>query len=435
MNMIIYGNHSELYNLINSFDTVLCELIFFLALGRLYKYSHLPMVFKERLDNSKRMTLFSKLFTYTLCMMSFFVLYWVQEKMMPDITFHFLYTWDDTYMGDIFIMPIGVFLVSLIIRIAPSALVDVAGLCASACLVLYKVACSLSGCCYGVEYNGIFYNQSMEQYQVPVQLIELACAVVMLVIVVLLYVFKKMNGKIYPLFMIMYCGSRFVSEFWRGDYPPQYGKLNGYHIQLLIGFALGSLYMLIALIFGKKINAFIQKRNDKFVAYMRAKLPKFQKEKPQLWEFIKYQTAGVVASGFEIIVHMWMLNIIFRELLSSEIQNKFLTSIGIDSVGYFCSFAISTLVGYGIGFVLSKKLVFRSNADTKKSLVKYFFLVIFTVVLSGWIGTVIANYANSINFTGTIEDVLVKLITMIIPIIWVYPANKYVVHRDTLKNS
>lgn len=433
MNSIIYGNHIEWYDLINSFATVASEIIVFLNLDRFVQQSTFPKIFQDRIDKNKNMRLFSKCFTFAFCVLSIFIITALSEKSVPHISEMFLKTTDDNYFSNIFVVPIASFIMALIIKITPSLFVDVTALCCSVSLIFFKVACYFCGCCNGVEYDGIFYNQSKEQFQVPIQLIELACAVVMFILLAILFKFKKAKGNLFPLFMIMYCGSRFCSEFWRGDYPTIVGNLTGYHIQCIIGFVLGTIYLLIGLIFGKKINLFVQKRNDAFVEKAVAKLPDFKKENPQLWEIIKYLVAGIVPSGFELVVHMFFVNTVFYNLKNKYFYNPLLYSIGLRSVGYFWAFVISTLVGYSIGFVLSRKFVFRSDANPKKSIIKYVFVVIITVFLSGWIGSGASWIAQQIHFTGTLEDVIVKVITMIIPTIWAYPANKYFVHKDIIK--
>lgn len=427
---IIYGNHSELAGVIENFATVACEVIVLLCCNRLYEHSFFPKIFQSKIDKSKNMLLLAKAVTYGMSILSLFVIASLTTKIQPYISQLFLKSDDMGFFCNIFITPIAVYVCAIIFRILPSVFEDVAAMCTASMLIFYKMACYWFGCCYGVKYDGIFYNESLREYQVPVQLIELVCAIVMFIILVLLFKKKKMSGNLYPLFMIMYCGSRFISEFWRGDYSAIVCKMNGNHIQCLIGFVLGVIYILIGLIFGKKINASVQKDNETYVETTKKKVPEWRKNRPILWEILKYQVAGIIPTTAEVIVHMWFLDIVFYKLSDKYINNLLLVSIGIKSVGYFWSFILSTAVGYSIGFVLSKKFVFRSDADTKRSLVKYFFLVVFTVFVSGWIGSAIQSYAEAIHFTGLIEDVIIKVIVMIIPFIWVYPCNKYIVHRD-----
>lgn len=433
METIVYGNHYEWYDVINAFSMVMCEIVILLFCNRLYALSTFPKIFKSYIDKNKNMLTFAKGFTYMLCILSLFIITSCNDKAAPKISEVFLGSPDDNYFVYIFLLPILAYVFAVLLKIKPSLFSDCVCACGAVCLICFKIACALAGCCYGVEYNGRFYNEGMNEYQVPVQLIELACAVVMFAVIMLLIKNKKMQGKVFPLFMIMYCSSRFVSEFWRADYPAVYGRMTGYHIQCIIGFALGVIYMIIAVLFGKKLDAYFQKKNDAFALKFVENLPDWKMRHPNLWVIVKFQVAGIIASGVEIIIHLLLLNIILYKCSQTMIHNPLLISIGIKSVGYFWSFAISTAVGYSFGFFFGRKLVFNSQANQVRSMIKYAIMVIFTIFACGWIGTVMELYAQRIGFTGTIEDVIVKFISMNIPFIWTYPLNKYFVHRDLIK--
>lgn len=433
METIIYGNHGNWYDVINALSVVVCEIILLILNNRVYASSTFPKLFRGYIDRNKNMQVFAKGFTYMLCVLSLFIMSSIDDKASPKISEVFLGYPDDNFFPNIFILPLLAYAFALLLKIKPSLFTDCTCACSCGSLICFKIACSFAGCCHGVVYNGRFYNEGCQEYQVPVQLIELACAVVMFAIILLLIKNNKMQGKVFPLFMMMYCGSRFVSEFWRGDYPAVYGRMTGYHIQCIIGFALGLIYMIIAVVFGKKLDAFFQNKNDAFAKKFVENLPMWQKKHPKLWVIVKFQVAGIIASGVEIIIHLLLLNIILYKYSQTMIHNPLLISIGIKSVGYFWSFAISTAVGYSFGFFFGRKLVFNSQANQVRSMIKYAIMVIFTIFACGWIGTVMELYALRIGFTGTIEDVIVKFISMNIPFIWTYPLNKYFVHRDLIK--
>ena len=132
-------------------------------------------------------------------------------------------------------------------------------------LIFYKIACFCWGCCYGVEWEHGMWNQNNGRAEFPVQLVEIACAVIMLVILLLLLHKKgRKTGILYPLFMMMYCGSRFVSEFWRDDYPFTWfgGRMTGYHIQCIVGFVLGAVFMFLTVKWGDRFTAYIDAKNQ-----------------------------------------------------------------------------------------------------------------------------------------------------------------------------
>ena len=76
-------------------------------------------------------------------------------------------------------------------------------------------ACIFPGCCYGYECNFGIYNVFKSTRLFPVQLLESAISIT--IVVVLMIVFKKQNsisrGFLMPLMLIMYGTARFFTEF------------------------------------------------------------------------------------------------------------------------------------------------------------------------------------------------------------------------------
>lgn len=88
-----------------------------------------------------------------------------------------------------------------------------------------RVGCFLSGCCYGIEYKGIFaitytnpvIGLSGDVSYFPVQLLE-AFLDIMIVIILLIYSRKKRKKfDLLSMYMFLYAILRFCTEFLRGD--------------------------------------------------------------------------------------------------------------------------------------------------------------------------------------------------------------------------
>ena len=170
-----------------------------------------------------------------------------------------LNTKDVNYFTNIFVGPVAAFVISLLLYNSPLKTMDLITPVVEIALVFYKIDCFCTGCCYGVEWEGGLYNQKTERFEFPVQLVEAACAVLMFVILMVLAKKKKRHdGTLYPLFMLMYCGSRFISEFWRDDYPAVLGRLTGYHFSCIAGFVEGVFFLAIVLLWGEKITGFFE---------------------------------------------------------------------------------------------------------------------------------------------------------------------------------
>lgn len=104
-------------------------------------------------------------------------------------------------------------------------------------LVFFKMACFSYGCCEGINRFFTLYYPERNQYQFPIQLLE--CLVAVCIFFFLLYYRKKAKrGTMYPIFLVLYSGTRFFTEFLRVE-PNIFGPLKAYHIWCVIGVVVG----------------------------------------------------------------------------------------------------------------------------------------------------------------------------------------------------
>ena len=108
--------------------------------------------------------------------------------------------------------------------------IDVSGIiravvpCIPLAHALGRIGCHLTGCCYGVEYDGIFHivyhNNLFAPNDTALFLVQLAEAIFnfILAAVLLIYLMKKgpVIDTIY-IYIIGYSAARFILEFFRGD--------------------------------------------------------------------------------------------------------------------------------------------------------------------------------------------------------------------------
>ena len=156
---------------------------------------------------------------------------------------------------------------------------------------------------------------------------------------------------------------------------------------------------------------------------------KWTEKHAEIWKFIKFSIAGGGSSAVELVVHMLLLNFVFASLTQQPIVNDALNMIGITSKGYLYTYLISTTVGYGIAFILNRKITFKADANPTLSIALYFIMVVFTIFANGWIGSAMTTFAQSHGLTGNFWDLVIKLIGMAIPTLWTYPCNRFIIHR------
>lgn len=155
----------------------------------------------------------------------------------------------------------------------------------------------------------------------------------------------------------------------------------------------------------------------------------FTEKHAEIWKFIKFSIAGGGSSVVELIVHMIFLNTVFKSLTSVPITSSALEMIGITSKGYLYTYLISTTVGYAIAFILNRKITFKADSNPALSMFLYFLMVVFTIFANGWIGSAMTTFAQAHDLTGNLWDLIIKIIGMLIPTLWTYPCNRFIIHR------
>jgi putative flippase GtrA len=165
------------------------------------------------------------------------------------------------------------------------------------------------------------------------------------------------------------------------------------------------------------------------VENIRAKGKSFTEKHSEIWKFIKWSlVTGIGASGIELIVHMILLKFVFASLNEVPITNAALNFIGVKYAGYMYAYLISSTIGYTLAFILNRKITFKANSNPAVSAAYAVILVVFNIFASAWIGSVLSNISVA-NHWGSMSDAIIKIITMTIPSIWIYPANRFIIHR------
>ena len=86
-----------------------------------------------------------------------------------------------------------------------------------------RIGCFLGGCCYGKECEfGIVYHNALEPSangvsRFPVQLLESGLEFVLFAVILVLYLKRKLSGKLMYVYLLSYAVIRFFDEFLRGD--------------------------------------------------------------------------------------------------------------------------------------------------------------------------------------------------------------------------
>lgn len=148
---------------------------------------------------------------------------------------------------------------SVLLMVNPLKLLDISTLYLPLQLVFIKISCYCAGCCWGIpwEYGPYNYHPDHPGNQVPVQMIESIWA--LLIFLFLLWYRKKAKmGTLFPIYMILYSATRFLSEFFRNE-ENILGPLKMYHILCLIGIAYGVFHLIFLHFYRETINQFFER--------------------------------------------------------------------------------------------------------------------------------------------------------------------------------
>lgn len=172
---------------------------------------------------------------------------------------------------------------SLLLMANPLKILDISTMYLPLQLIFIKLSCYCAGCCWGIpwEHGPYNYHPNHPGNQVPVQLIESIWA--LLIFLFLLWYRKKAKtGSLFPIYMILYSATRFLSEFFRHE-ENVLGPLKMYHILCLIGIAYGIFHLCFLRFYRDTINEFFDnvhgKLDAKFAGYETAKLSRIAEEK------------------------------------------------------------------------------------------------------------------------------------------------------------
>ena len=176
----------------------------------------------------------------------------------------------DNYFGFAVLAPVVLFAFFTLVRSKPFENIDIVAPAYPLTLIIFKIACYIAGCCNGKEWANGVYNHDTERFEHPVQLYELAIAA--FIFLLLLIKKKCKKGTVQPLYLLLYCSTRFCTEFFRDDFPPIAGKLCIYHFMCIGGVIISIIEIII-------ISKYANRVDDYIFTLPHAKLPEPVKAK------------------------------------------------------------------------------------------------------------------------------------------------------------
>lgn len=139
-------------------------------------------------------------------------------------------------------------------------------------LGLGKIACFCAGCCNGIEWANGMFNYATARIEFPVQLLESFVGVILSAVLFFYLTKRKGTGRAYPLYMILYGGTRFFTEFLRGDHIANWLGMKPYQALCLIAVMIGACWLGVISVLEKHNARFLYGTN--LVDYILSKTRK-----------------------------------------------------------------------------------------------------------------------------------------------------------------
>ncbi len=160
------------------------------------------------------------------------------------------------YFATVFFYPVIMMILFYIIKISPLKQLDMITPAYPIAFCFAKIACFCAGCCNGFEWDKGLYNAVDDRYEFPVQLVEASLAL-FIFIFLLWYRKKAKEGTMFPIYLILYSGTRFFSEFLRHEEEVLW-IFKTYHLLCIGGVILGIVELLLVRKYKDKINEFYE---------------------------------------------------------------------------------------------------------------------------------------------------------------------------------
>ena len=215
-------------------------ILFFFFILKVKAFGDVCSYYKKKQSNNKRLAVaFAKLTAIYIVGM---LLLWVLNKGFG----HLFTNGNANYFGSLTAWFISFYLVPLFFRISPLSVSDLLTSGLPLSLFFAKLACFFHGCCFGFQLEKSFYfNQYTQQYEFPVQLLEALVALVLFFFLQWYFKRNKIVGSVFPVYVIIYSFSRFLTEFFRADLPNVIGPFDAYQLMSFIFLLLGSLLLYV----------------------------------------------------------------------------------------------------------------------------------------------------------------------------------------------
>ncbi|MCR5825405.1 MAG: prolipoprotein diacylglyceryl transferase [Oscillospiraceae bacterium] len=117
-------------------------------------------------------------------------------------------------------------------------------------LAFSKMGCFSYGCCSGFAMpNSWYFNQDTNRAEFPVQLVEALVALALFFVLLWYRKRSRQAGSVFPLYLLLYSASRFLTEFLRADFPNVLGPFDAYQFLSIAFFVIGIVLLCVVRVY------------------------------------------------------------------------------------------------------------------------------------------------------------------------------------------
>lgn len=153
-----------------------------------------------------------------------------------------------SFFGAIFLAPLLMLPVGLAFHVPFGTLMDLCAPAECAMLAIMKVDCILQECCGG---KVLFTTEAGKEIRFPSQIVEAVLVAAIMLILMRLEKNKNNRGKIYPFYLILYGGTRFIVNWFRANNSSFVWGLPAGNFWGLCAIAIGCVWFMIVHLKGK----------------------------------------------------------------------------------------------------------------------------------------------------------------------------------------
>ncbi len=167
---------------------------------------------------------------------------------------------------------------------------------------------------------------------------------------------------------------------------------------------------------------------------MKEKFKAFTEKHARLWEFIKFIFTAFSTTILYYIIFWIGQATLVEPLKNVEVHSSILKFLGYDSnLGLAIAYLSASFLSYVASYIMNRKVTFKSNSNVLVSTLLFALMVVVTTAFTSWFGTFATNWAASKGgfwASGFMSSIVIPTVAMLIPFVWTYPFQKFVIYRN-----